>query len=418
MAQITGKWNREWLIVAACFILTFSAGPYFTLTVFFSSFEADFGWSRALISSVHSALLVTGSASSILFGWLADRYGPRLTILISGLPYVLSIALCSQIQNIGQFIVLYAISSAGTGAALVVPMVTVQRLISEKKRGLALGLTTAGMPICRLAFVPIAGILISALGWRTSYIVFGVVVAVLILIATMLIPSRREREVLERQSILAGDRDIKSTGQEVNGGDSQRSVGTRPLLEIMKTKTFILSAIMYIFPLVAVHMIMVHIVPFAVGVGIDKVAAATAAGLIGAFGIAGNLIFPSLSVKISWRWLVCITALGYGLAMLWLMGTSSLWMLYIFVIFFGFFSHGASPARFGLLRYLFGTKSLGSIMGILTAVSTLFGALGPLVAGYIYDQTGSYSIAFLIAAVSLFIMAFIALLLKHPVYDS
>ncbi|MFC1974175.1 MFS transporter [Chloroflexota bacterium] len=416
--QETGKWNREWVVTAACFILTFSAGPYFTLTVFFSSFEADFGWSRALISSVHSALLVTGSASSVLFGWLMDKYGPKVTVVLSGFIFSLSIALCSQVQNIGQFIVLYAISSVGIGATLVVPMVTVQRLISERYRGLALGITTAGMPICRLVFVPVAGILTSTVGWRISYLVFGITVAVMILIATILIPRRSERETLERQSSLAHDLDVPSVDQESSGGYPARFIGSKPLIGIMKTKTFILTAIMYMFPLVAVHMIMVHIVPFAVGVGIDEVAAATAAGLIGAFGITGNIIFPSLSGRISWRWLVCITTVGYGLMMVWLIGTSSLWMLYFFVVFFGFFSHGASPARFGLLRYLFGIKSLGSIMGIMTAVSTLFGALGPLLAGYIYDQTGSYSIAFLVGAICLFAMALIAILLKQPACDS
>ena len=162
------------------------------------------------------------------------------------------------------------------------------------------------------------------------------------------------------------------------------------------------------------QIILVHIVPFAEDAGISRTAAATAVGLMGAFGIVGTVVWPILSRRVSWRWLVCITSVGCCATMAWLNEVGSLLMLNFFTALYGFFFYGNAPARIGLLRYLFGTRWLASIIGIMMGTGALISAAGPVLGGYIYDQTGSYGIPFLLGAICWGMAAFVTILLKRP----
>ncbi|MFC2058928.1 MFS transporter [Chloroflexota bacterium] len=413
MTKEIGARRQEWVVIASCFMLTLATGPlFFTLTTFFTSFEADFGWSRALISSVQSTTLVIAASSNFSIGWLTDRFGPRRPLIICSVLMGIGLILCSQTHYLWQLILLYAIASLGSGANYVIPMSTVQRFVSERRAGLALGLTSSGIALSRFIFVPIAGFLISAMGWQSTYIILGIVVWVLMVIPAMLIPSQSST----KSPVHGGSPAPGEPGTTIDiGGSAQEIVSPArmSLGEVLRTRIFLFACIMFVLPIMSNHMIAVHIVPFAEGTGIPKTAAATAAGLIGAFGIGGTILWPSLSNRIPWRWLVFISGAVSSLAVLWLIVTDSLWMLYLFVIVYGFFYHASSPTRIGLIRHLFGTRVLASIIGIVTGLGTLFGALGPVLGGYIYDHTGSYGIAFTIGAICWATSALVAIMLKR-----
>ncbi|MFC1926372.1 MFS transporter [Chloroflexota bacterium] len=401
--QETSGLSKKWVLVAACFTLTFAGGPFFVIGVFFTSFEADFGGSRALISSLHAVFLVTSAISGIVMGWFTDRYGAKIPLIACALLIGLGLALCSQAQNIGQLIAFYAIAAAGSGATFVVPTSTVLRY-SRLRSGIALGITTAGVPVSRLIFTPVAGVLIAELGWRTSYVVLAVVAWALISIAAMLIPS-------VQQNKLRGMPQQDAAPESVASGTE--AIAQRSFRSLLTTRTFLLAALLFAFPSVSNQMILVHIVPFAEDTGIAKIAAAFAAGLIGAFGIAGNIIWPSFAGRISWSRLVTVAAIGASLATFWLMATDSLWMLYFFVVAYGFFYTGTVPTRLALMRQVFGTEFIASTTGVFMAVGCVFGALGPILAGFIYDNAGNYGMAFLVGAVCWAMMALVAIPLKR-----
>ncbi|MFC1926394.1 MFS transporter [Chloroflexota bacterium] len=406
------SFSQEWMTVTACFLLSLSSGPFFAITVFFTSFEADFGWSRAMISLIYSLYLLIAGFSNIAIGWITDRFGPKLTITACGLLIGLGLVLCSQVQGIGQFLVFYAIASLGVGAIFVVPPATVQRA-SLRRPGLALGITTAGVSVGRMVFTSLSGLLLLALGWRTSYILTGVIIWALFLVAILLILPRYKKASVETGDISHQEATIDNEDRTVKGRTIE-VIERGSFKKLIKTKAFVLTVFMFILPIACNQMLVLHIVPFAEGEGISKVAAAGAAALIGAFGIAGNIICPSLSGRISWRWLVFIALGGCSLTMVWLMATGSLWMLYSFVAFYGFFFYGSVPTRLGFVRHLFGDQFLASMIGILLGLSALFSTLAPLAAGYVYDKSESYNIAFLVAAVFFAAGAFIAIILKRP----
>ncbi|MFC2058219.1 MFS transporter [Chloroflexota bacterium] len=407
--------KRDWVVIGACFTLTLSMGPlFFTLTTFFSAFEADFGWSRTLISSVQSITLVIAASSNFPMGWIVDKYGAKRPLIICSILMGLGLALSSQVHQFWQLIFLYGVAALGSGAVYIVPMVTVQRFFSEQQMGLALGLTSAGISVSRLVFVPITAFLISTVGWQNAYIILGIVTWFLIVFPFWLIPANASTKSMIRSvSINPVESHITTDIEGVIHKTS--SLEKIPLVHILKTKTFLFACMMFVLPITSNHMIGVHIVPFAEGQGISTAEAATAVGLIGAIGIAGTIVWPSLSKRVSWQWLACISGIICSLMLLWLIVSSSLWMLYLFVTMFGFFYAASNPTRMGLVRHIFGTRQLASIMGVLLGIGTLFGALGPLLGGYVYDSTSSYTIAFIVGAICWAVSALLAILLKQSV---
>ncbi|MFC1963714.1 MFS transporter, partial [Chloroflexota bacterium] len=284
----TGSSTREWVVMLACFLLVFSNGSFFTLTVFFTSFEAEFGWNRALISSVHSTFLIVAAGSNVIVGWLTDRYGHKQVLVACGLLMGLGLSLCSQVHSFGQFILFYAIASLGVGASYVMPTAMVQRLVSEKRRGLALGTTVAGLSAARLVFFPLGSFLLLSTGWRTSYIVLGGITWLLFFLAAILIPSGSRRKSTEVYS--ASQHGIEETLIAENmaeGSHSTAVVEQRSFIKIMTSKTFLLVSILFMFPIMTNQLLVVHTIPFTEGLGIGKTAAAAAFGLTGVSGIAG-----------------------------------------------------------------------------------------------------------------------------------
>ena len=90
-------------------------------------------------------------------------------------------------------------------------------------------------------------------------------------------------------------------------------------------------------------------------------------------------------------------------------------MLYCFAFFFGIFHGIRIPAAPGIIARFFGMRSLGELIGIASAIYTFIGAFAPYIAGFIFDTTGSYLLAFVLIMVLLLSTGFIAAIIKEPV---
>ena len=100
--------------------------------------------------------------------------------------------------------------------------------------------------------------------------------------------------------------------------------------------------------------------------------------------------------------------------LIWLIRSSSVWMFYAFGCAYGFGYGGSVPQIGALVADLFGTKHGGAIYGIVAMAGAAGGTIGPVMGGYLFDITGQYTIAFLIAAALTLIAAVLAILLRRP----
>lgn len=144
-----------------------------------------------------------------------------------------------------------------------------------------------------------------------------------------------------------------------------------------------------------------HIVPHATDVGISAAMAAAALALIGAFVIPGKLIMGGLSDRLGRKTSAIACALLQAIAMIWLIWSKDLWMLYLFAIVYGFGYGGTDAIITALVGDIFGVRSIGAIMGVVTAGWAIGAAIGPFVGGLTFDISKSYFVSFLIGALVL-----------------
>jgi MFS family permease len=397
-----------WIVVAACFLTTIAYGLFFSIGVFFKPLQAEFGWSAALTSSIHSFHLIIFIFSTFIIGWSTDRFGPRATLACGGTLIGLGAILCSRVNSLLDFYFYYGMASLGAGIVWVLPASVVQRWF-VKARGLTLGIVSAGIGAGIIIYAPVSNHLITIYGWRASYIIIGASTWVLLIIAALLIESSPEKKGL----LPYGAEEVKQSSH-IDQPDSQHD-DQWSFRDALRTRTYWALSSIYFCTLVSIHMVMIHIIPFAVDIGIDKTDAAAALGLIGGVSIAGRVLVGALGQKFGFRRSLILCTALCGITFLWLAGIKVLWMLYVFVIVYGFFYGGKVPQLPGLTGQYFHGKSLATIFGSTYAIALVGGAIGPVIGGLIFDKTGSYHAAFITGAFFWFIAATLAYFIRSPV---
>jgi MFS family permease len=400
------------VVLGCCFLATFSYGVFCTIGIFFKPLQAEFGWSATLISSIQSLHITVGIVSGLLIGWSTDKFGPKLILACAGALIGIGISLCSQVSELWQFYLFYGIASLGQSALWTLPMSIVQRWFIKEK-GLTLGITAAGIGAGLVVYTPIANSLILTLGWRSAYIFMGIGTWVLLMVAARLMAQSPENKGLKPLGI--EDPGVGFIDTQTNRYHPELwRAGEWSLREALKTRSFWLLTAYQLCATLSIQMLLVHMVPFAITIGINETAAAGALALIGGFSIAGRIGMGTVAQKSGFKRILTICTGACAVMFIWLLRVQSLWMIYFFAIIYGFFYGGQVPQVPGLIGYFFPGKSLTTIFGMSGAISSIGSMLGPLVGGLVWDRTGSYGMAFIIGASFWVLAILLAFLLKPP----
>jgi len=404
----TGIFYGWIVVVAGCLILIVEFGCQYSYGVFLTELCTDLHWTRALVSGAYSLGFLCQGVIGFVAGSLNDRRGPRFTLMISAIVMSVGYALMSIISTPWQLYVFYGIViGAGVGFCIVPIISTIPRWF-VKRRGTALGITVAGIGIGTLAMAPLAQTLIANFGWRPSYLILAGLLAVIGIPLSRLM----RLEPSEKGLLPYGMEEIADENKQHD--KPLPSVADFSLKQAISTTSFWLLATMHTFYPFALQMVLVHLKAYAIDFGIAKMAAASAIGFIGGASICGRVAMGSLSDRIGTKASFFICFLLMAVMMLWLMEVRLPWQLYLFSIVYGFGYGGCVPLFPAAIGDWFGEKSYGRILGMLTIPLGIGGAIGPLLAGYVSDITGSYDIAIITAAVGLFIATVCSLVMKAP----
>lgn len=156
----------------------------------------------------------------------------------------------------------------------------------------------------------------------------------------------------------------------------------------------------YIFTMYTLLTIMLHIVPHATDIRISGTLAASVLSVIGGISMAGRFVIGATIDRIGSKSSMVICLVLLISALLWLQLASELWMLYLFAIVYGFSHGGLCTVISPIVAEYFGLRSHGALFGIIYFISMVGGATGPVIAGYIFDITTSYNLAFWICTAS------------------
>lgn len=398
------QYFRGYSITAACFIVqSVGIGTLVTYGVFLNPLAETFGWSRAMISGASSVSAILTGLFAIVVGRLNDRIGPRLLMTVNGFIFGLSFLLMSRLSEIWHLYLVYGvILSIGLSAIDVVPLSTVARWF-VKKRGLMTGIVKVGTGTGQLIIPFTASIFIAAYGWRNAYAIIGVAVIILLVIVAQFL--RRD----PGQIGLTPDWGEESALDDPANQDSGLS-----LRETIHTWQFWTLCAMNLCIIFCVMIIIVHIVPYGRDLGISGARAAATLSIIGGVSMVSRFITGLVIDRIGSKkvMMLCLVILMVGLV--WLLYANELWRLYVFAVIYGSAHGGIYTAISPIIAEFFGMRSHGVLFGIIFFSGNVGSAIGPVLAGYIFDTTSTYDWAFRIC-VAMSILGFLLLLSLKPI---
>ena len=374
--------KRYLIVLGAILVQATIIGCVFAYGIFFTVLEAEFGWSRTLLSVATSVAFLNMGFFAIAAGRLTDRFGPRGVLMVAacstGLAYILMYFLSAP----WQLLLIYGVL-VGFGLAShdVVTLSTIAHWFPNR-RGTMSGIVKVGTAIGQMSIPIVAVALISLVGWRGAFAVLGVVAAVLLMFAAWLmgIKPKQDESTVNHASEIQG----LSFAQAKQGSDF-----------------WILCATQFFF-FGSLITIPTHIVPHSIDSGLTTAGAATVLSTIAASSIAGRLLTGGFVDRIGGKrcFNICLLLLFASLVAL-LFIVDAKW-LYVFAVGYGFAHGGLFTVVSPTVAEYFGMKAHGAIFGVIVCTGTILGSLLPIVTGMIFDKLQSYSLAFgLLAAMVL-----------------
>ena len=398
------KFFYGYIVVAATFcIMVMAGGIWIIFGVFFEPMLTEFGWTRAMLSGAVSLRIFLATLLGIAGGRLTDKFGPRPITTVCGLFLGLGFFLMSRISTIWQLYLVYGVITSVGMSGLWVPMISTVSRWFVKRRGMITGIVLSGMSLGSIIMPPLATWLITTYGWRTSYTIVGLIAMIVIISAAQFV--KRDPTKIGQLPDGRNEVEVKSLDLPAKNLSLREAIHTRQFWTLCAVFGCLWFSAMAIW---------VHIVIHAIDLGISAISAANILAIMGGVGIASRILTGSLADKIGYKPALLIGFTLMSASFLWLLVAKELWALNLFAIIFGVGIAGLSVLEAPLIARLFGLGSLSVIMGSVEFASTTLSTPSSIVAGYIFDITGRYQLAFLIC-VGVSIMGFMLSLLLKPI---
>lgn len=398
------RYGYSHLIAAICFsIQALGVGTYIAFGVFFNPLMEEFGWSRAAISGASSLAFFIMGLFGVIVGRLNDRFGPRQLMTVTAILLGLGCILMARLTTLWELYLFYGIIfGMGLSSIDVIALTTIARWFSHS-RGFMTGIVKVGTGAGQFVIPLSASGLILLYGWRWSFVLIGTSVAlILVFMAPFL---RRDPDALR------SNRQLKTVDDQSTTPAKESSLPLSRALRNVQLWTICLANLCLVFCLM---IIMLHIVPHARDLGFSSMQAASVLSMIGAVSMLGRFVSGLVIDRLGSK-----SVMGGGIVLLiislgWLQFAHQPWMLYFFAIVYGL-AHGCLfTAISPLVAEWFGIQSHGTLFGIVVCFGTTGGSVGPLLAGHLFDLTGSYQLTFRIVT-AMALVAFGMLLFLRPV---
>ena len=404
------------LVGAAAYALGY--GARFSFSVIFPSLLEEFKWPRDLTATMFSVHIFIYGIMAPITGYLVDRTGPRKTMILGTLLLALGLALSRWANELWHFWITFGLIS-GVGLCMIgaVPFTTVLRNWFERKRGLAFSLLFLGSGGAFGCYPAIAW-LIDTTGWRNTYLIEGLVVGGILIPLVVFVVRYHPRDM----GLL---RDGLSEPQE---GETEAAKNTMKVVDpswaavqwtlskaVRTSRFWLLCLTTFCLWGVMQTILLTHQVAFAIDIGFPKFYAASVLSLFGltyAFGSLGSLISDRIGREVTITLATVVGTSGMIVLML-IRDTSHPWMLYYYSISLGVANGLASPTIAAAITDIFQGPKVGAIVGGVWFAFAVGGTIGPWLGGWLFEMSGNYFLAFLVATV-LFPVACAATWLAAP----
>ncbi len=378
-----------WVLLGASILHFLDSGIYFYgFSVFYTPIMNEFGWSAAMVAGAVSFSRLEGGLEGPIIGYLIDRFGARKVlafgVFLTGIGYFAM----TYVDSIWMLYLVYGgILSIGYNTGFTHSLSTLVTNWFIKKRGRAMSIYALAAGIGGAIAVPLMSHSITLYGWRMTAIFCGLTFWIAGFPAAYIFKNKPEDMGLlpdgETITTTQTAADVSPIDEpDMTTMEAMKSVTFRRLLLAESLRTFLLGSIV------------LHQIPHLINIGIDAVTAAGILGLMIFVSIPGRLIFGFLGDYIEKRKLLAATMIIQGVAVLILGYATSIIHVYAFVVIYGLTYGGCIPLLMAFRGDIFGRKKYAQMSGIMSPFRMIGNVIGPVLAGYLFDVTGSYRIAF------------------------
>lgn len=411
-----------WWVISAPFLaamLTVGSGQY-AFGFLIEPLESEFGWTRTQIN-LSLSFTAVGSVIAPFLGYIMDRHGAKNILVISMALVVVSYLLRPLMTELWHWYALSFIQYLGFSGASILPAGRLVGIWFQRSRGRVMGITLMGNNFGGITFSPLTTLalglswhwaFISLSPWQGTYLLFGVIGVLMTIYALIVVREFPTRQQLRRYAPVDDDAASEDAPIVLTGWT---------LREAARTKAFYAMAIAMMLGTFTYTAVLTQVAAHLTQEGVSSDAAGFALSLLAGCGMSGKFFMGLLADRITARYALMIDLLGQAgfLVLLtyfagvsvplpMLSPTASLPLVWVVVGCFGFFLGAFGALTPLIVQDAFGVKFYGSIMGVMSITMGISSALGPLLAGWSFDGTGSYRLAFLLVA-ALFFTGAIAL---------
>jgi MFS family permease len=376
------EWKLSWRVVAASMVgLSLGGLTPYSIGAFVQPLEAEFGWSRTWISSGMTVALFMGAVLTPVVGLLIDRIGPRRIAIPGVICLCAAIAMLSMLgTSLWVWFGLWIL--VGLSQVMIKTTVWLTGVSSafDRSRGLAIGLGLSGGTLASAIAPLLSTFYIDEFGWRTAYVCLAASWGVVVIPVVILwFRSPRDQAVRKESRI---DR------ESLPGVDLREGLRSPAFIKIMLSALAIITATMAL---------SVMMIPVLESQGIDKVAAARVAALMGLSSIFGRVATGYLLDKLDARLVGAISFMFPVAACVMLLALpGSVPAAILAALLLGLCLGGEYDCTAYLSSRHFGLRRFGTLYGLVVAAMAGGIAIAPLWISYIYDVTKSYRLGIMI----------------------
>ncbi len=393
-----GGWG---MVAVSCTNVAIAYGVVFSFPVFLPVLVEQFHASRGTVAAAFSWAMFMIGVSAVVVGNALDRWGPRRVFCGGALGLAGGMVVAALARSVWVLYLGFGLGG-GMGASLL-GWVAHGALLGRARLArptTAIGIAYGGMGLGPLFMSPIAQRLIMAVGWRWALALMGVLACAALL--TLNVWFHPPGPV------------GRGAGEAVrSGGGAGQMAALRCAL---RTPHFWLYFLAFLTIGLGMFSVLAHQVAYVVDRGFAPLFAASVFGVTQVLSGVGRVLFGLLTDRwgrdrmFATSFIMSIAGIG---CLILVRDPMGIWFLYAFVFLFGISFGARGPIMTAMAAGHFGGPAFGTIFGNISLAHGLGTALGPWMAGFLFDRTGGYRVTFVLAMLSLAVACATTLLLHR-----
>ena len=401
-----------WWLLGAGTVLLAMQGAFmaYGFNAFFVPLATALGSSRGALSVAFSFTRLESAVLGPIGGYLIDRFGPRVMIYLGFTILGIGFFLFSRVTSMLGFYMVFPLIALGASWSGFLPVVTAVNNWFSRRRGLATGISSAGVNVGGV-MVAVVAIAISTYGWRSTALGIAFISWFLGFPLAAFIRHRPQ----PYGYLPDGDDPIETQAQDdasETAPDKEEPDFT--VMEALRTQAFWIITATHGISVLIIAMVTIHEIPLLVDAGISFETAASLLALMTGIAVVGRVSGGYLGDKVGMKpvLLVCFFMMSAGVIVL--ATATTITQAVIWAVLYGLGYGARAPILIALRADYFGPRNFATIMGFSQPIMMFGTFFGPIIAGYAYDVQGSYRMVFTAIAVVNLMGAALVPFIKRP----